>query len=126
MNVQPDKENLPGITPLPLNPRQGIVTPRDVRAETEPPTELQMRREKIRAAVEAASDGVIADIKGLRKQLDELETLVLQNSARVTDNLNTHVDICEAAQIETNRLSGIVAKMRKNQISHINERTGHA
>jgi hypothetical protein len=57
------------------------------------------------------------DIKSLRAQLDELETLVLQNAARVTENLNTHVGICEAAQIETSRLSGIVADMRKSQIT---------
>jgi hypothetical protein len=87
------------------------------------PTELD-KRELIKVAVDAAANGVMENIKSLRGQLDELESLVIQNAARVTENLNTHVGICEAAQIEVNRLSGIVADMRRSQIDNISERTG--
>jgi hypothetical protein len=90
----------------------------------EPPTDLD-KRELIKSAVDAAANGVMETIKSLRLQLDELENLVIQNAARVTENLNTHVGICEAAQIEVNRLSGIVAEMRKTQIDGISERNGH-
>jgi hypothetical protein len=85
----------------------------------EQPTELDKRRETIKSAVDAAANGVMVDIRSLRAQLDELESLVLQNAARVTESLNTHVGICEAAQFEVNRLSGIVAEMRKTQIDNI-------
>ena len=81
----------------------------------EAPAELVKRREMIKAAVEAAANGVMTDIKALRGQLDELETLVLQSAERNIESLNTHVGICEAAQIEVNRLSGVVADMRKTQ-----------
>jgi hypothetical protein len=88
----------------------------------ETPTELNKRREMIKAAVEAAANGVMTDIKALRGQLDELETLVLQSAERNIESLNTHVGICEAAQIEVNRLSGVVADMRKTQVG---EHRGH-
>jgi len=88
----------------------------EVAVADEPTTELRKRREMIKSAVEAAANGVMENIKALRKQLDELETLVIQNGDRVTDSLNTHVSICEAAQIEVNRLTGVVAEMRKSQI----------
>jgi hypothetical protein len=88
-----------------------------VVADDEPPTELNKRREMIRSAVEAAANGVMRDIKSLRAQLDELETLVIQSADRNIESLNAHVGICEAAQIEVNRVSGVVAEMRKTQIS---------
>lgn len=87
-------------------------------ADDEPPTELNKRREMIKSAVEAAANGVMEDIKALRTQLDDLETLVLQSAERNIESLNTHVGICEAAQIEVNRVSGVVAEMRKTQINH--------
>jgi hypothetical protein len=85
--------------------------------DDEPQTELMKRREMIKAAVDAAANGVMTDIMALRAQLDELETLVIQNAARTTDSLNTHVGICEAAQIEVKRLNGVVAEMRKGQFN---------
>lgn len=88
----------------------------DVETPDEPATEATQRREMIRSAVEAAANGVMENIKALRAQLDELESLVLTNADRVTENLNTHVAICESAQMEVRRLSGIVAEMRKIQI----------
>jgi hypothetical protein len=88
----------------------------------EPPTEMAKRREMIKTAVDAAANGVMEDIKRLRGQLDDLENLVIQNAARVTDNLNTHVDICESAQIEVSRLAGIVTEMRKTQANEIGPR----
>jgi hypothetical protein len=102
-------------TPLPVT---------DVVAADEPPTELNKRREMIKAAVNAAANGVMTDIKALRAQLDELETLVLQSAERNIESLNTHVGICESAQIEVNRLSGVVAEMRKTQIDNGSERKG--
>jgi len=90
----------------------------------EPPTELNKRRELIKTAVEAAANGVMTDIRALRAQLDELETLVLQSAERNIESLNTHVGICEAAQIEVSRLNGIVAELRKTQIDHASERRG--
>lgn len=98
------------------DPHLGFVSANDIRAE-EAPTELDQRREAIKSAVEAASNGVMEDIKRLRAQLDELANLVIQNSARNIESLNTHVGICESAQIEVNRLSGVVAEMRKGQIN---------
>jgi hypothetical protein len=88
----------------------------------EPPTELSKRREMIKEAVNAAANGVMEDIKALRAQLDELETLVIQSGERNIESLNTHVGICEAAQIEVNRLSGVVAEMRRSQTAggHVN------
>jgi hypothetical protein len=82
----------------------------------EPPTELDKRREMIKHAVESAANGVMEDITALRTQLDELETLVIQSGERNIASLNTHVGICEAAQIEVNRVKGVVAEMRKTQI----------
>ena len=90
----------------------------------EPLTELNKRREMIKHAVEAAANGVMEDITSLRKQLDELETLVIQSAERNIESLNTHVGICEAAQIEVSRLNGIVAELRKTQIDHASERRG--
>jgi hypothetical protein len=78
---------------------------------------LNKRRSMIKDAVEAAANGVMADIKALRDQLDELEMLVIQSAERNIESLNTHVGICEAAQIEVNRLSGVVAEMRKGQLN---------
>lgn len=103
-----------------------IVAIEEVTAEDEPPTELTQRRVMIKEAVDAAANGVIADIKNLRLQLDDLENLVIQSAARVSDNLFTHVGICEAAQIEVHRLSGVVAGMRDTQIDHANEHKGHS
>lgn len=94
-------------------------------ADDEAPTELNKRREMIKHAVEAAANGVMEDITSLRKQLDELETLVIQSAERNIESLNTHVGICEAAQIEVNRVSGVVAEMRKTQVNPIiSERKG--
>jgi hypothetical protein len=92
-------------------------------AADEPPTELNKRREMIKSAVEAAANGVMTDIKALRAQIDELETLVIQSAQRNIESLNAHVGICEAAQIEVHRLSGVVSEMRKAQISEVR---GHA
>jgi hypothetical protein len=96
-------------TPLPVT---SIVI-----ADDEAPTELNKRREMIKSAVEAAANGVMSDIKALRTQLDELETLVIQSADRNIESLNAHVGICEAAQIEVNRVSSVVAEMRKTQIN---------
>jgi len=89
-----------------------------VVADDEPPTELNKRREMIKSAVNAAANGVMEDIKALRTQLDDLETLVIQSADRNIESLNAHVGICEAAQIEVNRVSGVVAEMRRNQTNH--------
>jgi hypothetical protein len=92
--------------------------------EDELPSELSRQRELIKSAVDVAASGVIDNIRRLRKEIDELENLVIQNGARVTENLNTHVGICEAAQIEVSRLRSIVTEMRKTQIDDVNEPKG--
>jgi hypothetical protein len=91
----------------------------------EAPTELSKTRVMIKDAVDVAASGVIENIKKLRAEIDELESLVIQNGARVTENLNTHVTICEAAQIEVARLRGIVTEMRHSQVDSIAEPRGH-
>lgn len=108
--------NKPLATPVPDNVLAA--------ASEEAATETSQRRDLIKTAVDAAANGVMENIKSLRGQLDELENLVLQNAARVSDNLNTHVSICESAQIEVKRLTGIVAGMRKTQVDDGNEKNG--
>jgi hypothetical protein len=95
-----------------------------IAAITEP-ADLNKQREMIKSAVNVAANGVLETIKLLRAEIDDLERLVLQNGARVTEDLNTHVSICENAQKEVDRLHGVVAGMRKSQIDGQDERQGH-
>lgn len=81
--------------------------------DDEAPTEMTKRREIIKSAVDAAANGAMESIRAWRTEVDELEALVIQSGARSIESLNTHVSICEGAQIEVSRLSAVVAEMRK-------------
>ena len=54
----------------------------------------------------------------LRKQLDDLEKLVLANAAQVSNSLNDHVEICGSVGQEVARIASLVAELRRGQLSH--------
>jgi hypothetical protein len=105
-------------TPLPSN---------DVIARPAPEAETTSakRREVIKEVVGSLAEDTISNIASLRRQLDELEKLVLSNAAKVTDNLNNHADICGGVQQEVMRLSSLVADMRSQQEARHRELIGH-
>jgi hypothetical protein len=76
------------------------------------------RRDAINQVVSSLSEDVINEIVDLRKQLDELEKLVLAGNARVSQSLNDHVDICGSVRQETSRLRGMILQLSQIQIDH--------
>lgn len=82
----------------------------------EPTPESVKRREVISDTVTGVADHVVEHIAKLRRELDELEKLALQNAARVTDNLTQFANICDSIQIEVHRVGSVVQSLRKVQI----------
>jgi uncharacterized phage infection (PIP) family protein YhgE len=95
-----------------------IVTEMPKSGSQEAPTISEQRREAIKQVVSSLSEDVINEIVDLRKQLDELEKLVLSGNARVSQSLNDHVDICGSVRQEANRLRGMIQQLSQTQIDH--------
>jgi hypothetical protein len=95
-----------------------IVTEMPKPGLQEAATVTEERREAIKQVVSSLSEDVINEIVDLRKQLDELEKLVLAGNARVSQSLNDHVDICGSVRQETNRLRGMILQLSQTQIDH--------
>lgn len=85
--------------------------------DTKATTATEARQATIKQVVGTLAEDVMKNINDLRRQLDDLEKLVLSNAARVSDNLNDHVEICGLVQHEVARITGLVAELRRNQIN---------
>jgi hypothetical protein len=93
-------------------------------ADTETPNEIEQRRDTIKGVVATLAEDVIGELGSLRKQIDDLEQMVVTNAAKVSANLNEHVSICGAVRQETARLTGIVGEMRRKQEEYSRELSG--
>lgn len=87
----------------------------------QPTAEITKRREVISDTVSGVAEGVIVDIAALRKKLDDLERITLQNAASVTDNLNQFGNICDTVRDETGRVGSVIDALLQTQIERAHE-----
>jgi hypothetical protein len=83
--------------------------------DIEPASHNEKMREAIKKVVGELATDVVRNLKDLRRQIDELEQLVMTNAERVSGSLTEHANICGEVQQEIVRLNGVVATMRANQ-----------
>jgi hypothetical protein len=87
-------------------------------------TQTEQRRDAIKSVIGQLAEDVMREIKLLRGQIDDLERLVLENAARVSENLNDHVSICGSVRVEVARVSSIVHELKRGQLAAAAELNG--
>lgn len=84
-------------------------------AQIQPPTRAAVSRD----AVSSIIDGVLADaassLAALRKSLDQVEALALQNAAAIKGELQEHVDLSIRVLEESERVSALVEQLQQQQ-----------
>jgi hypothetical protein len=92
----------------------------EIHGPQQPPAELLSHSEKMRNTIRDVIGRLATDVTNnlhdLRRQIDELDQLVVNNAARVTDDLTEHANICAQVQQEIVRLNGVVAVLRAAQL----------
>jgi hypothetical protein len=84
--------------------------------DIEPPSHNEKMRETIKQVVGQLAADVVTNLNSLRKQIDDLEKLVMINAERVSSSLTEHANICGEVQQEIARLNGVVASIRATQV----------
>ena len=82
----------------------------------EPPAKIEQMRDAIHEVVSNLAADVLKNLNALRRQIDDLEKLVLADAARVTDNLTGHANICGSVQQEIARLTGVLEEIRSKAL----------
>lgn len=93
------------------------------QGHVEPPAYGDSSRDAIKAIVVGMSEQNGKALAALRAELDEMEQLMLISAAKVQHEIDGHASICRYVHNETERLHGLVAKMRQQQseIVHVTD-----
>ena len=89
-------------------------------ADTEPPSHNEKMRETIKQVVGQIATNVIKNLNDLRRQIDDLEKLVMLSADRVSNDLTEHANMCGEVQQEIVRLSRVVTAIRATQVEGLN------
>jgi hypothetical protein len=73
--------------------------------------------------LENITNDVVLAIRDVMKVAQDLETLVVQNAARVKVELTEHMDLASAAKSEAQKLGGILLRLRTTQAELITQRS---
>jgi hypothetical protein len=92
---------------------------------TEPPSHNEKMRETIKQVVGALATDVQKNLNDLRKQIDELDRLVVINAERVSASLTEHADLCGSVQQEIVRLAGVIGTIRNTQVNISTQLNGY-
>lgn len=89
----------------------------------EPPGYGDSSRDAVKAIVVGMSEQNGKALAALRAELDEMEQLMLISAAKMQHEIDGHASVCRYVHNETERLHGLVAKMRQQQseIVHVTE-----
>jgi ABC-type transporter Mla subunit MlaD len=85
----------------------------------EPPSQNDKMRDTIRQVVEQLATDVRKNLDDLRRQIDDIEQLVIANAERVATSLTDHANICGDVQQEIVRLTAVIAAIRAGQAEAI-------
>lgn len=69
-------------------------------------------RDAIRAIISGKSEQNAKGLNALRREIDELEQLMLVSAAKVSADIDGHATICRYLQDEVNHLHGVLDRMK--------------
>ena len=75
--------------------------------------------------VEGITTNVVMAIREVIKTAERLEALMVQNAARVKEEITAHIELASRVKQEAARLGEVVVKLGETQISIASERKGN-
>jgi pantothenate kinase len=97
--TQQQQQERTAATPLPVN-------------KLSPPTYGQAQREAISSVVDSMANDICQRINMLRKQLDEIENIILQGSAHAKHMLSEQVLLCTRLSDEVSHSQEVIADLK--------------